>query len=91
MQRGENKLMLTNREIVMENVRRYRAIASLCRQTAALRPLQSWSLQDQAEGWEHLAVAELEAYFTACNSPDDHQELQVTPSAETRWETFAAA
>jgi hypothetical protein len=42
--------MLTNREIVMENVRRYRAIASLCRQTAALRPLQSWSLQDQAEG-----------------------------------------
>jgi len=36
-------------------------------------------------------VAELEAYFTACDSPDDHQELQVNPSAETRWETIAAA
>jgi hypothetical protein len=62
--------MLMNGEIIIENVRRYRAIASLCRQTAALRPLQRWSLLDQAEGWEHLAVAELEAYFTVCNSPD---------------------
>ena len=83
--------MLMNGEIIIENVRRYRAIASLCRQTAALRPLQRWSLLDQAEGWEHLAVAELEAYFTVCNSPDDDQELQVTPCAEARWETIAAA
>ena len=80
--------MLMNGEIIIENVRRYRAIASLCRQTAALRPLQRWSLLDQAEGWEHLAVAELEAYFTVCNSPDDDQ---VTPCAEARWETIAAA
>src|SRR5258707_13093207 len=32
------------REAVLENVRRYRAIASLHRQAAAFRPLQSWSL-----------------------------------------------
>jgi hypothetical protein len=82
--------MLMNGEIIIANVRRYRAIASLCRQTAALRPLQRWSLLDQAEGWEHLAVAELEAYFTVCNSPDDDQELQVTRCAEARWETIAA-
>jgi hypothetical protein len=55
------------REAVLENVRRYRAIASLCRQTAAFRPLQR-SLLDQAEEWEHLAVAELEAYFRVCDS-----------------------
>jgi hypothetical protein len=54
------------REAVLENVRRYRAIASLYRQTAAFRPLQSWSLLGQAEEWEHLAVAELEAYFRVC-------------------------
>lgn len=48
---------------VLENVRRYRAIASLYRQTAAFRPLQKWSLLDQAEEWERRAVSELESYF----------------------------
>jgi hypothetical protein len=56
------------REAVLENVRRYRAIASLHRQTAAFRPLQSWSLLGQAEEWEHLALAELKAYFSSCDS-----------------------
>jgi hypothetical protein len=58
--------MVTDGQVVLENVRRYRAIASLCRQTAALRPRQKWSLLDQAEGWERLAVEE--AYFIVCNS-----------------------
>lgn len=59
--------MLTNSngEALLENVRRYRAIASLHRQTAAFRPGQRWSLLDQAEQWEHLALIELEAYFEA--------------------------
>jgi hypothetical protein len=50
---------------IMENVRRYRTIASLCRQTAAYRPLHSCSLLAQAREWEHRAVAELEAYYEA--------------------------
>jgi hypothetical protein len=50
-------------QTVQEKVRRYRAIASLCRQTAAFRPLQRWSLLQQAEEWEHAAVKELEGYF----------------------------
>jgi hypothetical protein len=50
---------------IMENVRRYRTIALLCRQTAAFRPLHSGSLLAQAREWEHRAVAELEAYFGA--------------------------
>src|SRR5215212_8962210 len=57
--------MVMDGQIVTENVRRYRAIASLCRQTAALRPLQKWSLLDQAEGWERLAAEE--AYLMVCN------------------------
>lgn len=52
----------------MENVRRYRALASLCRQQAAYRPLQSWDLLGQAEHFEHLAEAELKAHFEACNA-----------------------
>ncbi len=58
--------MLINGEAILENVRRYRAIASLHRQTAAFRPHQRWSLLDQAEHWEHRALIELEAYFEAC-------------------------
>jgi hypothetical protein len=60
--------MLVNGEAILENVRRYRAIASLHRQTAAFRPGQRWSLLDQAERWEHLAIAELEAYFATRSS-----------------------
>jgi hypothetical protein len=57
--------MSINGQAILENVRRYRAIASLHRQTAAFRPAQRWSLLDQAEQWEQMAIAELEAYFGA--------------------------
>ena len=58
-----------NGNAVLENVRRYRTIASLYRQTAAFRPLQRGSLLGQAEEWENRAVAELEAYFRGCDRP----------------------
>jgi hypothetical protein len=48
---------------ILENVRRYRAIASLYRQTAAFRPNQRLSLLDQAYEWETRALVELEGYF----------------------------
>src|SRR3954453_12227745 len=48
---------------ILENVRRYRGIASLYRQTAAFRPGQSWSLLEQARDWEARALLELETYF----------------------------
>jgi hypothetical protein len=50
------------------NVRRYRTIASLCRQTAAFRPAQKWTLLEQAYEWERLAMTELEAHFTMRDS-----------------------
>lgn len=65
--------MLTSGEAILENVRRYRAIASLHRQTAAFRPCQRWSLLDQAEQWERLALAELEAHF-------DSREVRSLPT-----------
>jgi hypothetical protein len=53
-----------NGEAILENVRRYRAIASLYRQTAVFRPRQCSSLLEQAKEWERRALAELEAYFS---------------------------
>ena len=69
----------------MENVRRYRALASLCRQQAAYRPLQNWQLLGQAEHFEYLAEVALKAHFDACNGQHD---AAVAPAA---WESPAAA
>jgi hypothetical protein len=77
--------MVKSGKAVMENVRRYRAIASLHRQTAAFRPAQRWSLLDQAEQWERLAIAELEAYFDIRRH--DGQRSPAAGSAEARRQT----
>ena len=63
---------------VLENVRRYRTVASLRRQTAAFRPAQKWTLLEQAYEWELRAMTELEAYFTISDN-------------QYRWEIAAAA
>ena len=63
---------------VLENVRRYRTIASLCRQTAAFRPAQRCTLLEQAYEWERLAMTEFEAHFTI-------------PDSQSAWEMAAAA
>jgi hypothetical protein len=52
-----------NGEAILENVRRYRVIASLYRRTAAFRPGQSRSLLEQAKDWERRALSELEDHF----------------------------
>ena len=56
--------MIVSRIAVLENVRKYRAIASLYRQTASFRPPQCLSLLEQAKEWERLALEELELYFS---------------------------
>ena len=60
--------MMMSSNAVLENIRRYRAVASLYRQTAAFRPIQRHSLLAEAERWEHLALSELEAYFSTCGA-----------------------
>ena len=82
--------MQTSRNAVLENVRRYRAIASLYRQTAAFRPLQRGTLLGQAEEWEYRALTELESYFMA-GTVDYDKQPRVAPYAHARWETMAAA
>jgi hypothetical protein len=81
---------MQTRNAVLENVRRYRAIASLYRQTAAFRPLQRGTLLGQAEEWENRALIELESYFMA-GTLDCDKQAQVAPYAHVRWETMAAA
>jgi hypothetical protein len=66
----------------MENVRRYRALASLCRQQAAYRPLENWQLLGQAEHFEHLAEIALKAHFEACNAQHDEHAVAAA-SCET--------
>jgi hypothetical protein len=78
----------------MENVRRYRAMGSLCRQSAEFNPLNSWKLLGDAERWEHLAEAEIASHFKECNttSSSDLAKSDVTSDAnDTRWKTVAAA
>jgi hypothetical protein len=80
--------MINSRAAVLENVRRYRTIASLYRQTAAFRPQQRWSLLDQAEAWEHRAVVELEAYFDGLDEGADRAPMGAVYAA---YEMRAAA
>ena len=63
---------------VLDSVRRYRTIASLCRQAATFRPAQKWTLLEQAFEWERLAMAELETYFSV---RDTASRWTVAPAA----------
>jgi hypothetical protein len=76
----------------MENVRRYRAMGSLCRQQAAYNSSQSWHLLGQAERWEHLAEEELAAHFKTCNAASDLAHTGKSLDAnDTRWTMIVAA
>ena len=55
----------------METVRRLRAMASLCRQSAAYHPERSWNLLAEAEYWEHLANGKLLELFRECTVSSD--------------------
>jgi len=56
----------------MEDLVRYRAMESLCRQSAVFRPLESWRLLAEAEMWHHKALEEITARTIECNdaAPD---------------------
>jgi hypothetical protein len=45
----------------MKDLVRYRAMESLCRQSAVFRPLESWRLLAEAEMWHHKALEEIES------------------------------
>jgi hypothetical protein len=43
----------------MQDLVRYRAMESLCRQSAVFHPLESWRLLAEAEMWHHKALEEI--------------------------------
>jgi hypothetical protein len=55
----------------MENVRQYRAMASLCRLQATLDPANAFRWLAHADRWEYLVEAEIEDHYRACNADHD--------------------
>ena len=51
----------------MEDLVRYRAMESLCRQSAVFRPLESWRLLAEAEMWHHKALEAITTRSIECN------------------------
>ena len=51
----------------MNDLVRYRAMESLCRQSAVFRPLESWRLLAEAEMWHHKAQEEIALRFIECS------------------------
>jgi hypothetical protein len=51
----------------MNDLVRYRAMESLCRQSAVFRSLESWRLLAEAEMWHHKAQEEIASRFIECN------------------------
>lgn len=82
--------MAVSGRAVDENVRRYRAIASLYRQTATFRPHQRGTLLEQAEAWEHLALRELEAYFALRDGAAYDRQPRMATDSDVRWQMAAA-
>jgi hypothetical protein len=52
----------------MKDLIRYRAMESLCRQSAVFNPHESWRLLAQAEMWHHKALEEIESRGLEGNS-----------------------
>jgi hypothetical protein len=62
-----NNFGLGSRRRQMEDIVRYRAMESLCRQSAVFRPLESWRLLAEAEMWHHKALEAITARSAECN------------------------
>jgi hypothetical protein len=84
----ENKLEKT-KGAWMDTVRRLRAMALLCRQTAAHHPNRSWKLLAEAEYWEHLADEPLPDRTEQCGAGCSLQSIEdpkVLPSEAATWQ-----
>lgn len=73
----------------METVRRLRAMASLCRQTAAYHPDRSWKLLAEAEYWDHLANDALIEHFEECSAGSSLRPIEDPNTAQ--WTADVAA
>jgi hypothetical protein len=64
----------------MKDLVRYRAMESLCRQSAVFHPLESWRLLAEAEMWHHKAQDEIASHFMECNDTPPTGALVQTAS-----------
>ncbi len=55
----------------MKDLVRYRAMESLCRQSAVFHPQESWRLLAEAEMWHHKAEDEIAARALQCGAVAD--------------------
>jgi hypothetical protein len=76
----------------MENVSRFRALGSICRQRAVFDPQNSWKHLGDAERWEHLAAVEISAYYQACNTAGSSGAPEAGAISQSKsWSADAAA
>ncbi|WP_426435596.1 hypothetical protein [Bradyrhizobium genosp. P] len=75
----------------METARRLRAMASLCRQSAAYNSDRSWKLLAEAEYWDHLAAAALSEHFKECTATSANNLAQLANANDTGGEPIAVA
>jgi hypothetical protein len=66
----------------MENVSRFRALGSICRQRAVFDPQNSWKHLGDAERWEHLAAVEISAHYQACNTAGSSETLEAGATSQ---------
>jgi hypothetical protein len=64
----------------MNDLVRYRAMESLCRQSAVFRPLESWRLLAEAEMWHHKAQEEIAFHVIECKGAPPTAALVRTAS-----------
>jgi hypothetical protein len=69
----------------MKDLVRYRAMESLCRQSAVFHPLESWRLLAEAEMWHHKALDEMASDAVARDGTSSARALPRTEAlSDTR-------
>jgi hypothetical protein len=68
----------------MKDLVRYRAMESLCRQSAVFNPLDSWRLLAQAEMWHHKALDEMTSGLERNATPPMGSLARTEPLSDAR-------
>jgi hypothetical protein len=68
----------------MKDLARYRAMESLCRQSAVFNPLDSWRLLAEAEMWHHKALEEIDSRSLECCTPPTAARARPETVSSTR-------
>jgi hypothetical protein len=67
----------------MRDLVRYRAMESLCRQSAVFHPLESWRLLAEAEMWHHKALDQMASDALVSNTLERDRTPPTLPLVRT--------